>query len=118
MEQDRPEDMAETMVGSLGPIGRLLTSIGVPKGSAVAGTTNPFTGNVKLNQGLLDQYSPEQAQDVLAHELTHSQQVKDKSYLQRILTLFDHEADEKEAYQVSENRAMKRRDIPLKSESR
>lgn len=51
-----------------------LTGLFMPRGSQAV--TNPFTGNITYNPEALVGQSPEEMEQIIAHELTHSGQVQ------------------------------------------
>lgn len=77
MRQEMPEEMGKANVSSAGPIGRFLM-----KGAFAS--TSPWTGNVTLNPDALNDLSQDEINNTLAHELTHTRQVSQMPFYQRL----------------------------------
>lgn len=72
-------DQANTPIEPQGFFGRMFTN---PQARA---TASPWTGNVSYNPEAMSQLTPDQADNVFTHELTHSRQVQQMPYLQRLM---------------------------------
>jgi|SRR5882672_7624015 len=104
-------DQADTSVEPRGLFGRLL-------GGNSQATTNPFTGSISYNPEALNKLSPPELENLMVHELTHSRQVQQTPYLQRLGSVMQsmipgignedyyQRPREMEAFQAERNRSM------------
>src|SRR5882724_8878305 len=109
-------DVANTTVQPMGLIGSLISGA---KDKLTGGTTmaltNPFTGSISYNPAALQGQPQSAVEDMLAHELTHTRQARDKSLLSKLgnsaRTFFSgtepygQTPDELEAFQTEADRA-------------
>ena len=84
--------------------------------------TNPLTGNVQYNEGLMRSLPRNEIVDTMAHELTHTRQVANTpwykrpfAYTAQTATPYRQRPWEQEAYGVEAERRAARRDIQLPS---
>lgn len=121
LELSMPEE--SKLMRSFGPMDWLdrLNSQGLEGG--VVAQANPHTGRVSYD---FDRVSPDimANDDVLAHELTHLRQGRDRTILGGLLEQlrqsrqpYLERADEQEAFEVERRRRSKRNDIVLEPES-
>lgn len=125
MASEMPVESAQANVGDSGWIGRFQNALGgLVGGGKVYANTNPFTGSVSMNAGNMADLPQEEVNDILAHELIHTRQIKAMSPLERVgnfgkaiytnLTSGpEGSPQEREAYAFSNNRATKRTDYIL-----
>src|SRR5438874_3240445 len=115
MKTQMPEEM--NSVNSLGPANWFERQIMPDNALAI---TLPF-GRVAYNPTMLDstQSTQSEADDTLAHELTHIRQANRTGILEKLQNLFspprayEDRPDEEEAFQIERVRQVKRRDIKL-----
>lgn len=78
MQKEYPTEYADApSVAPMGWLGRTLN-----RGSQAV--TNPFTGSVYYNAPALEGQSQEGINNILAHELTHSRQIHDMPWTQKL----------------------------------
>lgn len=73
-------DVASRQISPAGTLGKFFSR------GAVA-TTNPFTGNVSYNPDMMANMSDDEIDNTLAHELTHSRQIKRDGLVGTILNM-------------------------------
>jgi hypothetical protein len=76
VREEQP-DVAQIPIEPAGFLGRIL-------GGRNEAVTNPFTGSVSYNPANMEKLSPEQTENIFAHELTHSRQVQNTPYFSRL----------------------------------
>lgn len=104
-------DQADTSIEPAGFFGRLL-------GGKADASASPWTGAVTYNEPNMDKLSQPQAENVIAHELTHSRQIQNTPYLGRLANVvksmipgldesYYQRPREMEAYQTERDRNMR-----------
>jgi len=86
MQQEYPERMAGTSIEPMGWFGNAIAGLRNIGGGSTQALTNPFTGNVSYNPTALYGQSQEDINNVLAHELTHTQQVRSQPWYRRAVS--------------------------------
>lgn len=74
-------DVADVDVQPAGFLGSLFNR------SGVRASASPWTGNVTYNPNEMGRLSPDEQENVFAHELTHSRQIRNTPYLQRFMNV-------------------------------
>ena len=74
-------DVANTSIQPAGPISQPYLSH-----ANASATANPFTGSIYYDPASYEKMSPDIRENALTHELMHSRQIGDQSYLARLMT--------------------------------
>lgn len=88
-----------------------LTRFMMPRGATAV--TNPFTGNITYNPEVMAGYTPDELEQVIAHELTHVRQTQNTPWWKTAGEIFSMPFEEEyykrpremEAYQAERDRA-------------
>lgn len=85
-------------------------------GLNASGLTNPFTGNIYYDPSSYERMQPNERENALTHELMHSRQITDQSYLARLMNLgkqfftspepYYERPNEMQAFQSERNRSL------------
>jgi hypothetical protein len=121
VQQEMP-DVADAPVEPMGWLGKLISGVkGKMAGATVAAVTSPF-GSISYDPAVMQQSSPSEQEDMLAHELTHIRQQRRQSPLERIASTvkevftppepYGRQPDELEAYQAENDRSVQQGRAP------
>lgn len=108
VRQEMP-DVSNVPIEPAGFFGRLF-------GGNASATASPWTGNVSYNPEVMNRLSQDRAENVFAHELTHSRKIRNTPYLQRLMNVgrsmipgmeesYYNRPREMEAYQAERDRS-------------
>ncbi len=114
-------DWATVPIGPAGWLDQILYSlraIGSP--GQVQAATNPLTGSITIDPQAWATMGPEERENLLTHELTHAQQIRQQPWGSRLWNLvaaprfaYGQDPNELEAYQAEAQRALQlHRQIP------
>lgn len=92
-----------------------LTRFMMPRGATAV--TNPFTGNITYNRESMAGYTPDELEQVMAHELKHVEQTQNTPWYKTAAEIFNMPFEEEyykrpremEAYQFERDRATRRK---------
>ena len=79
VKQENP-DVADVSIEPSGFLSKFLSS-------GANASASPWTGNITYNPNMMNRMSPDEAENIFTHELTHSRQIKNTPYLQRFLNV-------------------------------